>query len=237
MSSMPTSVTLRPGSARGLTDAGWLHSRHSFSFGHFRDPARMNFRSLRVLNDDIVAPGGGFPEHAHADMEIITWVLSGSLRHADSTGRAGVLRPGDAQVMSAGAGIRHSEMNASRDEPVHFLQIWITPDRPGHPPRYEQRSFDPRLRAGVWQLIAGPGDDAGIPIHQDARVSVATLQPGHRITFGVSSGRFGYVHIARGAVLVEGQRLQAGDAATIDGAGEVSFVAQAESELMGFDLA
>lgn len=237
MPSMPTSVTLRPGSTRGLTDTGWLRSRHSFSFGHFRDPARMNFRSLRVLNDDIVAPGRGFPEHAHADMEIITWVLSGSLRHADSTTRGGVLRPGDAQVMSAGAGIRHSEMNASGDEPVHFLQVWITPDRPGHPPRYEQRSFELLLRAGAWQPIAGPGDAAGLPIHQDAHVSVATLQPGERLAFGVLSGRFGYVHIARGSVLMEGQNLQAGDAATIEGAGELSFVAQVESELMGFDLA
>lgn len=231
-------IAIRPASARGLTDIGWLHSRHSFSFGHYRDPARMNYRSLRVLNDDIVAPGRGFSEHPHADMEIITWILSGSLRHADSIGRGGLLRPGDAQVMSAGTGIRHSEMNASRDEPVHFLQVWITPDLAGHPPRYAQRSFDPRLRADRWQVIAGPGQTGdSLSIHQDARISVAAFESGQSTVFGVSPGRSGYLHIARGAVRLDTQRLAEGDALTIEGGSEVAMVAEGDCELMAFDLA
>lgn len=231
-------LAVRRGDTRGLTDLGWLHSRHSFSFGSYFDPHAMRLRSLRVLNDDVVAPGGGFGEHGHADMEIITWVLEGSLAHRDSTGRRETLGPGHAQVMSAGTGIRHSEMNGSASEPVHFLQIWITPDRKGHTPGHASRSFEDRLGSPRWQAIAsGDGRDGSLTIHQDATVSVARLPGGETLAFGVSTGRTGYVHVARGAVRIGTLRLEAGDAVSLEDERQVEFVAETDAELVGFDLA
>src|SRR5882672_6797483 len=163
--------TLSPADARGHTDIGWLDSRHTFSFGEWYDAAHMGFRALRVINDDRVAPGGGFPTHGHADMEILSYVLEGALEHRDSLGTGSVIRPGDVQRMSAGTGVRHSEFNASRTEPVRFLQIWILPDRRGHAPGYEQKAFAEAERHGRLRLVASrDGRDGSVTLHQDLRL-------------------------------------------------------------------
>lgn len=185
-------VTVRPGNQRGVTNIGWLHSRHSFSFGRYFDPSNVGYRALRVINDDVVAPGGGFGEHGHDNMEILTWVLDGALRHGDSLGHMQRLTPGEPQVMTAGAGIRHSEMNDSRQEPVHFLQVWIEPATTDAKPRYEQRAFDASGRANRWQTLATgrAGDEAGgVAIDQDAAVRVADLAAGAELTLTVEPGR------------------------------------------------
>jgi redox-sensitive bicupin YhaK (pirin superfamily) len=229
---------IRRGRERGTTDLGWLHSRHSFSFGAYHDPARIAFRSLRVLNDDVVEPGGGFGEHGHDNMEIISWVLDGGLAHADSTGTRGVIEPGDVQVMTAGAGIRHSEMNASGTAPVHFLQIWIVPAVRDAEPSYVQRRFPKDGRRDRWQRLVRPdGRDGSIRIAQDAHLSVAEVGAGARIEAGVGDGRHGYLHVARGTVRIGDETLGAGDAVTWTGAGRLEIVADEASALMLFDLA
>jgi len=233
----PSVLEVRPAAQRGETDLGWLRSRHSFSFGRYHDPGRMGLGVLRVLNDDRVAPGGGFAEHGHADMEIITWVLDGALAHRDDTGERGVLEPGDAQVMSAGRGIRHSEMNASQAEPVWFLQVWIEPSARGVAPAYAQKRFDPAGRRGRWQPIASPDAREGsLAIHQDAVVSVAELRTGERAAVSLGGGRRCYLHAAEGHAMLGGVELRGGDAAVLASGSAAGITARADSRLLLFDL-
>ena len=228
---------IRKADERGATRIGWLDSRHSFSFGGYQDPAHMGFRSLRVINDDWIEPGAGFGEHGHRDMEIITWVLSGALRHADSTGGGGVLRHGDLQAMSAGSGIRHSEMNGSDAERTHFLQIWIEPREPGAAPGYAQENFDAGGRRDRWQVLASDGGrGGGLAIGQDATVLVADVGPGARVERSIGDGRHAYLHVAFGGVEVDGTELRAGDAVKITGPAAVVVVGKEEAEVLVFEL-
>jgi redox-sensitive bicupin YhaK (pirin superfamily) len=230
--------SLRRAADRGATRLDWLDSRHSFSFGEYFDPRHMGFRSLRVINDDIVAPGGGFGEHPHRDMEILTWVLDGSLRHRDSLGNGGVLGPGELQAMTAGSGIRHSEYNASADEPVHLLQIWIVPAKRGLPSSYAQRAFPAEGRSNRWQTVASGGGEPGmLKINADAALSVADLAAGAALDRAVPANRHGYLHVAFGKVTVNGKPLESGDAVMLDGPAALEVRAEALSQLLFFDLA
>jgi redox-sensitive bicupin YhaK (pirin superfamily) len=203
----------RPAAARGQVDLGWLDSRHTFSFGHYHDPQWMGFGPLRVINEDKVAPGAGFPTHGHANMEILSYVLAGGLAHRDSHGGTGVLRPGELQWMSAGHGVQHSEFNASDAEPVHFLQIWIQPDRVNAEPAYDQRSFDATARHGRWATLASPdGGDGSIAIRQQAWLRGALLAGDESVALDMSAGRRYWLHVAHGTVRVDDRTLQAGDA-------------------------
>jgi len=207
-------ITIRPHDARGKTKFDWLDSSHTFSFADYRDPERMGFRSLRVINDDYVEPGKGFGTHSHRDMEIVTLVLEGALEHKDSTGTSSVIRPGDVQRMSAGTGITHSEWNHSKNEEVHFLQIWILPEKSGLRPGYEQKSVPEESRRGRLVLLASrDGKDGSVVIHQDAALYGARLDPGQSVTHLPSPGRHAWVHVARGAVTLNGRSLLAGDGA------------------------
>ena len=206
-------IVARPTDERGKVNAGWLDSRHTFSFGHFHDPKWMGFGPLRVINEDRVAPRGGFPPHRHANMEILSYVLSGALAHRDDTGSEGVLRPGELQWMSAGHGIEHSEFNASDAEPVHFLQIWIQPDRLNAQPAYEQRAFDPEARRGRWATLASPdGADGSLAIRQQAILRGTRLGAGEAIQVAFDPSRRYWLHVAQGEVALEDHGLQAGDA-------------------------
>lgn len=206
-------VVERPAGQRGEVSLGWLRSRHTFSFGHYHDPAWMGFGPLRVVNDDTVAPGGGFAPHRHANMEIISVVLEGELAHKDSAGNAGVIRAGDVQWMSAGHGIEHSEYNASDAEPVHFLQLWIQPDRLNAQPAYDQRHFDPAARRGRWATLVSPdGADGSIAIRQQARVLATRLEAGDAVALALDPARLHWLHVATGEVQVGDRLLRAGDA-------------------------
>jgi redox-sensitive bicupin YhaK (pirin superfamily) len=206
-------ILQRPAAERGETAAGWLHSRHTFSFGQTYDPQWMGFGPLRVINEDIVAPGGGFPPHRHANMEILSIVLSGALAHRDNTGSDGILKPGEVQWMSAGHGIEHSEFNGSPDEPVHFLQVWIQPDRLNAPPAYAQRAFDLAARDGRWQTLASPdGADGSLPIRQQAWLRAVRLADGQVVDVAPDPGRKYWLHVATGDVAFDAQALTAGDA-------------------------
>lgn len=231
---------IRRAADRGASNLGWLQSRHSFSFGRYYDPARMGFRSLRVINDDVVRPGAGFGEHGHDNMEILTWVLDGALRHGDSLGHDMVLRPGELQAMTAGTGIRHSEFNASATAPVHFLQIWIEPDTPDMNPRYDQRAFDAAGRANRWQTLAtgreADADGVAMPIRQDATLRIAELSAGATVDVTVAPGRAAYVHVATGSVIVGDDRLTAGDALVQDAAGTQTLTAEGPTQVLWFDL-
>ena len=231
-------ITLRRSGDRGHFDFGWLDTRHTFSFGDYLDPDHMGFRSLRVINEDRVQPAKGFGTHGHRDMEILTWVLSGALEHRDSLGTHGVIRPGEAQVMSAGTGIRHSEFNASGTEPVHFLQIWILPERQGLSPRYDQVAFpDGDLRNRL-RLIASPdGAGGSVKVFQDVRISVARLDPGREVPLALAPGRAGYLQVATGSVVLDGTTLHTGDGARIEGEVVLTLAAAAPSEVLFFDLA
>lgn len=230
----------RPAAGRGNVDAGWLRSRHTFSFGHYHDPAWMGFGPLRVINEDRVAPGGGFAPHRHADMEILSYVVSGALAHRDSTGSSGVLRPGEVQWMSAGRGIEHSEYNASDREPVHFLQIWILPATTGLEPGYAQRAFDPALREGRWATLASPdGVDGSLAIRQQARLRGTRLARGVEVEHALDPARRYWLHLVEGAVEVDGQALAAGDAIGIaDEGGMLRLAGSGDSvaDLLLFDL-
>ncbi len=231
-------ITLRPADTRGHAEHGWLDSYHTFSFGSWHDAHHMGIGALRVINDDRVVGGAGFPPHSHSDMEIITYVLEGGLRHKDSTGGSTVLKPGEMQVMTAGRGIAHSEMNASPTEPVHFLQIWVVPDTRGATPGYQQQALDvDALRRG-FSLVAGP-ETEGAPFRllQDARLSIAWPLAGQRIETALPAGRQHYLHVARGTVQLGDQVLAAGDAALIAGEAALALTASADSELLLFDLA
>jgi redox-sensitive bicupin YhaK (pirin superfamily) len=230
-------ITIRPSNERGGGDYGWLNTRHTFSFDQYHDPRWTSFRSLRVINEDWVAPGGGFPMHPHRDMEIITYVLEGGLEHKDSMGNGSIIRPGDGQRMSAGTGVRHSEANPSKTDPVRLLQIWITPDRRGHEPSYEQKSFPEEEKRGKLRVIASPdGADGSVTIHQDARLYVSLLSPGQQVELSLAAGRFAWLQVAKGAVELNGQRLKQGDGASADEP-KLTIKATEESEILLFDLA
>lgn len=224
---------------RGQTRTGWLDSQHTFSFGHFRDPNRMGFRSLRVINDDIVIPGAGFDTHAHSDMEIITYILDGALEHKDSLGTGSVIRPGEIQRMSAGTGIEHSEFNPSTEEGVHLLQIWLRPEQRGMAPSYEQKTIDRAAAQGGFHLIGDrSGTDGAVTIHQDARLYVALLDEGQTADHRFDADRGGFIHVARGHVLLNGELLKEGDGAEISGEDALTVTAQNDGvEVLLFDLA
>jgi redox-sensitive bicupin YhaK (pirin superfamily) len=230
-------LTIRKGSDRGVTKfGGWLDSRHTFSFGDYYDPKHHNFRALRVINDDRVAAGGGFPTHPHRDMEILTCVLSGQLEHRDSMGNGEVIHAGEWQAMTAGTGVTHSEFNPSQKDPVHLLQIWIFPDKRGHKPGYQQKLFTDADRSGRLVLVASPdGADGSLVIHQDARVYQTKLAKGEGVRHGLARGRAAFVHVATGTATVNGAQLAAGDAATVEDEREVTV--SGEGEVLLFDLA
>jgi redox-sensitive bicupin YhaK (pirin superfamily) len=229
-------ITIRPAAERGRTEIDWLDSRHSFSFGEYFDPSNMGFRALRVINEDRVVPGAGFPTHGHRDMEIVTYVLDGAIAHKDSLGTGSVIRPGEVQRMSAGTGIRHSEFNHAPDQPLHFLQIWILPERNGLPPGYEQKSFD--RQPGALRLIGSrDGRDGSITVHQDVNIHAATLRGGDSVTFRPAPDRHVWVEVARGSVSLIGQALRQGDGAAASGEPELTIAAQDDAEIVLFDLA
>ena len=231
-------ITLRPAGSRGHFDFGWLDTQHTFSFGDYFDPEYTQFRALRVLNEDRVQPGKGFGTHSHRDMEILTWVLSGALEHRDSLGTHGVIRPGEAQVMSAGTGIRHSEFNASATEPVHFLQIWILPERQGLAPRYDQVAYqEADLRNRLRLVASSDGADGSVRLFQDVKVFAARLDEGRGVEVAVPPGRAGFLQVAAGSVTLQGRPLNAGDAASIEGEPSLRVVAGAPAEILFFDLA
>ena len=230
-------LELRPAAARGLANLGWLHSHHTFSFGSYYDPEQMGFSDLLVINDDRVRPGKGFDTHGHRDMEIFSYVLEGALEHKDSMGNGSVIRPGDVQMMSAGTGIRHSEFNASRQEPVHFLQIWIVPDRLGVNPRYQQQHFTDADKRGRMRLIISPDGAAGsLSVHQDARVYAGLFDGAEQQRFMLPEGRFAYLHVARGAITVNRQRLSEGDGARLRRVQALDLSQGEQAEVLLFDL-
>ena len=230
-------MELRPAAARGLANFGWLHSQHSFSFGSYYDPQHMGFSDLLVINEDRVRPGRGFDNHGHRDMEIFSYVLDGALEHKDSMGTGSVIRPGDVQMMSAGTGVRHSEFNASRDDEVHFLQIWLVPDRKGVAPRYQQQHFAPANKRGRLRLIISPdGDEGSLSVHQEVRVFAGLFDGDEAQRFELPAKRFAYVHVARGALEVNGQRLAAGDAVKLRNVREIVFGKGEQAEVLLFDL-
>jgi redox-sensitive bicupin YhaK (pirin superfamily) len=228
----------RPSNERGRADFGWLDSRHSFSFGQYYDEDHMGFGALRVINEDRVAPGAGFGTHPHRDMEILSYVVEGALEHKDSIGTGSVIRPGDLQRMSAGTGIRHSEYNHSKDAPVHFLQIWIVPERNGLEPGYEQKTFPREERDGRLVLLGSrDGRDGSVTIHQDVALYGTLLKPQASVSHALAEGRKAWIQLVRGTVSVNGQTLEAGDGLGLDTAGALSITAQEDAELLLFDLA
>jgi redox-sensitive bicupin YhaK (pirin superfamily) len=231
-------INVRSARERGHSDIGWLDSWHTFSFSDYYDPTHMGFRGLRVINDDTVAPSGGFGTHAHRDMEIITYVLEGALEHKDSLGTGSVIRPGDVQKMSAGTGIRHSEFNHSNSEPVHFLQIWIVPERGGIAPKYEQLHFSKEDKLGKLLLVgANEQRDDIIRIHQDAKMYVTVLDsPEQRVVHELASGRHAWLHVAQGSVQLNGKTLSAGDGASIQGESRIELAGSPSGEAILFDL-
>jgi redox-sensitive bicupin YhaK (pirin superfamily) len=232
-------IQLRPGEQRGHANHGWLDSHHTFSFANYYDPAHMGFRSLRVINEDRVAPAQGFGTHSHRDMEFISYLLEGALEHRDSIGTGSVIKPGDVQRMSAGSGVSHSEFNASKDEPVHFLQIWLVPAERGIKPSYEQKAFSDQEKRGKLRLVAAPDASQGsLTIHTDARVYAGLFEAGESAELTLGEGRAGWVHVARGKVRVNGKDLKAGDGAALESETAVRVEGLAGGgEVIVFDLA
>ncbi len=232
-------INIRRSQERGGANHGWLDTKHTFSFDTYHDPRFMGFRSLRVINEDIVQPGEGFPTHPHRDMEIITYVLDGALQHRDSLGTGSIIYPGDGQRMSAGTGIRHSEFNASQTDPVHLLQIWILPDRRGHQPGYEQKEFPNEEKRGRLRLIASPdGADGSVTIHQDAKLFVSLLDDGQKVEHQLGAGRYAWLQVARGAVELNGKRLEQGDGAAVAEEQKLTIIGKQDgAEILLFDLA
>ncbi len=227
---------LRRAGQRGYADHGWLRSYHSFSFADYYDPEHMGYGPLRVINEDRVQPGAGFGTHGHRDMEIISYVLEGALGHEDSMGNGSTIVPGDVQRMSAGTGVRHSEFNHDKAKWTHFLQIWIEPRDAGIPPSYEQKHFGAEEKRGRLRLIASPdGAQGSVSVHQDARVYAGLFDGAEHASLALPKGRIGYVHVARGTLLVNGERLEAGDALKTD-AGEIALEAGKAAEVLVFDL-
>ena len=228
-------ITPRPAAARGHVNHGWLDTWHTFSFADHHDPQWMGFRSLRVINDDKVAPGMGFGTHPHRDMEIITYVIKGELEHKDSMGNGRIIRTGEVQYMAAGTGVRHSEFNPSRTEWVHLLQIWILPDKNGVTPRYADRALD--LKHEGFQLVASrEGRDGSFSIHQDAELWLGRFSPGSRAVHSIAPGRHAWVHVAEGALLIDGILLTSGDAIAVSNQASLEFLAEKTSQVLLFDL-
>ena len=227
-------ITIRPSKERGHNQISWLDSRFSFSFDQYYDPRHMEFRSLRVLNEDVVAPGQGFGMHPHRDMEILTWILDGALEHRDSMGTGAVIRPGELQHMTAGTGVLHSEFNPSPKDSTHLLQIWITPERTGLKPEYEQLAFPDKDLRGTFHHVAGP--EAPVTIHQVADLFITRLDKGQETKHALKAGRHAWVQLAKGAVKLNGVELKAGDGAAITEEHEVRVEATEASEVLLFDL-
>jgi len=232
-------ITLRPAAERGHANHGWLDTNYTFSFADYWDPKHMGFRSLRVINEDKVAPEMGFGTHPHRDMEIITYVLEGALAHKDSMGTGSVIRPGEVQRMSAGTGVLHSEFNNSPSDLVHLLQIWILPERRGLQPSYEQKNFPAEEKLNRFRLIASPdGAEGSVTIHQDAKLSSALLEQDKTVKYGFSKGRYAWIQVARGEVSVNGTTLHAGDGAAVENEPAIAITGKSEvSEVLLFDLA
>jgi len=231
-------VQIRRSHERGKADFGWLDSRHAFSFGEYLDPDHMGFRNLRVINEDRVRPGAGFGTHGHRDMEIVSLVLSGSLAHKDSMGNGSVLTAGDVQRMTAGTGVRHSEMNPSLEDPVHFLQIWILPERDGLEPGYEEAHFTEDDKRGGLRLIAsGNANNGAVKIHQDVDLYATVLEPGQNTRLDLRPGRHAWIQVLRGNAALDGHELDAGDGAALSEESAVALTARTETEVLVFDLA
>jgi len=232
------SVIVRPSAERGHAQHGWLDSHHTFSFADYYDERHMGFGPLRVINEDRVEPSAGFPTHAHRDMEIISYVISGALRHKDSMGTGSVIRPGEVQVMSAGSGVRHSEYNDSASEPVHFLQIWLMPDEHGLPPRYDQKAFPAAEKAGRLRLVVSPdGRDGSLGVRVDAELYATRLEAGQSVTHALKPGRLAWAQIIEGGATVNGAAVSAGDGVAIEAADAVTIAADAAGvEALLFDL-
>ena len=230
-------ITLRRSAERGYADHGWLKSHHSFSFAEYFDPAHMGFGNLRVINEDRIAPGTGFGTHGHRDMEIVSYVLDGALGHQDSIGNGATIRPGDVQRMSAGRGIRHSEFNHAADATTHFLQIWILPEARDLEPGYEQKHFPADSKRGVLKLVAAPdGRDGAVRLNADAAIHAGLFDGDECAELALDARRLAYVHVVRGAVSVNGQRLEAGDAAQLDGEPRLVLADGRDAEVLVFDL-
>jgi len=231
-------ITRRPSQERGHTQHGWLDSYHTFSFADYHDPRHMGFRMLRVINEDRVQPGKGFGTHPHRDMEIISYVLEGALAHKDSLGTGSVIRPGEVQRMSAGTGVTHSEFNSSQTELVHFLQIWILPERTGLPPGYEQRAFPTAEKQGELRLVASrDGREGSVTIHQAVDLYASLLAPGEVVTHPLSRGRHAWVQVARGSIMLNDSPLSAGDGAAVSDETRLTVTATDQAEVLLFDLA
>lgn len=232
-------ITVRHRNERGIANFGWLDSRHTFSFGNYFDPQQMGFASLRVINEDKIIPAKGFGTHGHRDMEIISYVLSGELKHRDSMGNGSIIRPGDIQRMSAGTGVRHSEFNASDTNPVHLLQIWIMPEQSGLEPSYEEKNFDQEQRQGKLKLVGSrDGRDNSVTIHQDVNLYLASLNQSDRLTHQIDANRAVWLQVAKGEVKLNDRLLQAGDGAAIINEAEIAIAGNSsDSEILLFDLA
>jgi redox-sensitive bicupin YhaK (pirin superfamily) len=231
-------ITIRRSSERGHFDHGWLNTYHTFSFDQYYDPRYMGFRNLRVINEDFVAAGRGFPKHGHRDMEIITWILEGALQHEDSMGNGSIIRPGDVQRMTAGTGVRHSEQNASVRQRVHLLQIWILPHTVGLEPGYEQKAFSPDERRGQLRLIASQdGRDGSASVHQDVSLFSSILPAAAEVEHAMDQQRYAWIQVARGAVDVNGERAEQGDGVVAVGETNLRIRAEEDAEVVLFDLA
>ena len=231
-------ISVRRADERGHADHGWLDTRHTFSFADYHDPKYLGFRGLRVINEDRVQPGQGFPPHGHRDMEIVSYVLAGALEHKDSLGTGSVIRPGDVQRMSAGTGVRHSEYNHSKDEPVHFLQVWILPERQGLEPGYEQRHFsDADKRAGLRLIASREGTDGSVTIHADAKIYAAVVEQGQRLRHALAEHRHAWLQVARGAITLNDRPLVHGDGAAVSGEPALTIAGAERAEVLVFDLA
>jgi quercetin 2,3-dioxygenase len=231
-------IKIRKANNRGHFNFGWLDTYHTFSFGDYYDPSFMGFRSLRVINEDFVHAGRGFPTHSHRDMEIITYILEGALEHRDSMGNGSVIRPGDVQRMTAGTGVSHSESNPSKSEPVHLLQIWIVPEQRGLKPGYEQKFFeDEKKRDGMRLIASADGRDGSVTVHQDVKVYSAVLDPGKEVTHQLEPGRHAWIQVARGEITLKGQSLDQGDGAAISEENTLAIQGRQPAEIILFDLA
>ena len=231
-------ILVRKSNDRGHADHGWLDSRFTFSFSDYYDPQRVQFRTLRVMNDDRIAGGGGFPTHPHRDMEIVTYVLEGALAHKDSMGNGSVIKPGDVQYMSAGTGVAHSEFNASDSETAHLYQIWMFPDRQGYKPAYDQKHFTDADKRGKLRLVVSPdGRDGSVQIRQDNELYATVLAPGESVEHALKPDRHAYVQVARGSVTLNGEPLEAGDGAAISAKKSLRLAGVNDAEVLLFDLA
>ena len=231
-------ILIRKSNDRGHADHGWLDSRFTFSFSDYYDPQHVQFRTLRVMNDDRIAGGGGFPTHPHRDMEIVTYVLEGALAHKDSMGNGSVIKPGDVQYMSAGSGVAHSEFNASDSETAHLYQIWMFPDRLGYKPVYDQKHFTDAEKRGKLRLVVSPdGRDGSVQIRQDNELYATVLSPGESVEHALKPGRHAYVQVARGSVTLNSQPLDAGDGAAISAEKSLQLTGVNDAEVLIFDLA